>query len=73
MEQYFDGVMPDAESLKRRLLARGIASGSVIPVMPVHVGDNRRRSGRIAWTLLSSSRTGAADIERTMTDADGKR
>ncbi len=34
MEQYFEGVMPEAETL-RRLLRRGIGSGSVIPVMCV--------------------------------------
>lgn len=34
MEQYFDGVMPDAETLMR-LLRDAIASGTVIPVMCV--------------------------------------
>lgn len=32
MEQYFDGVMPDADSLKR-LLKRAIVDGAVIPVL----------------------------------------
>ncbi|MGB0596664.1 MAG: hypothetical protein ACPGLY_08245 [Rubripirellula sp.] len=32
MEQYFEGVMPDADEL-RRLLKQSIAAGAVIPVL----------------------------------------
>ncbi len=66
MEQYFDGVMPDADTL-RPLLRKGIASGLVIPVMCVSstagVGLTQLLD---LWTEIVPA---PVDIQRTVTES----
>ncbi len=68
MEQYFDGVMPDAESLAR-LLKEGTAAGGVIPVLCV---SSTAGIGLAEMLDMFEAITPApGDIPRTATDSDG--
>lgn len=68
MEQYFDGVMPDAATLLR-LLRQGIASGSVVPVMCV---SSKAGVGLPELlNVLASVAPAPADIKRTVAQDDG--
>jgi len=67
MEQYFEGVMPDAETL-RRLLRQGIASGTVIPVMCVSATSGVGLKELL--DLLADVAPAPQDIPRTVQDGD---
>jgi elongation factor G len=67
MEQYFDGVMPDAETLQR-LLRQAIASGSVIPVMCISATVGAGLTEML--DLLADVAPAPNDIERTVTDGE---
>ncbi len=67
MEQYFDGVMPDADTLLR-LLRQGIASGSIVPVLCVSAKASVGLSELL--DLLSDIAPAPADIQRTVTCGD---
>lgn len=68
MEQYFEGTMPDPESLKR-LLKQGVANGSVIPVMCVSATTGVGVTELLE--LLAAIAPAPDAIERTITDVDG--
>ncbi|MGI9474527.1 MAG: elongation factor G [Rubripirellula sp.] len=68
MEQYFDGVMPDAQTLTR-LLREGIASGLVIPVMCVSAATDV--GIELLLKMLCEISPAPADVERYVS-ADGE-
>ncbi len=68
MEQYFDGVMPDAATLKR-LLKEGIASGLVIPVLCTSATTGVGLKELLE--MLAAVAPAPADIKRIITDSEG--
>jgi elongation factor G len=67
MEQYFDGVMPDSDTLLR-LLSEGIAAGLVVPVMCVSAKSG---IGLIEFLdLVSQVAPAPSDIQRTVSEGD---
>lgn len=69
MEQYFDGVMPEAETLTR-LLKEGIAKGSVIPLLCTSATTGIGLKPLL--DMLSAVAPAPADIDRTITDPGGE-
>ena len=69
MEQYFEGVMPDTESLKR-LLHVGIAKGTVVPVLCTSATKGVGLTELLDF--LTSLAPAPEDIARTAIDSDGK-
>ncbi len=67
MEQYFEGVMPDTESLER-LLRAGIANGSIVPVLCTSASDGVGLKELL--DLLSHVAPAPEDIERSAIDED---
>ena len=68
MEQYFDGVMPDTDALKR-LLREGIAGGSVIPVMCTSATTGVGMKELLE--TLAAVAPAPTDIPRSITDDQG--
>jgi elongation factor G len=68
MEQYFDGVMPDTETLNR-LLKEGVTAGSVIPVMCISATSGVGLKELL--DTLAAIAPAPIDIQRTFTDAEG--
>ena len=68
MERYFDGEMPDAETLDR-LLKVGVASGDVIPVLCVSATEGIGLTELLE--MFGSVAPAPQDVARTATDADG--
>ncbi len=67
MEQYFDGVMPDTETLLR-LLREGVATGVVVPVMCVSAASGVGLAEFL--NLLTQIAPAPGDIQRTVTDGE---
>ncbi len=70
MEQYFEGVMPDAESLQR-LLKKAIADGSITPVLCTSATQGVGLSELL--DLLTELAPAPQDIERTAKDDEGRK
>ena len=68
MEQYFEGVMPDTESLER-LLKAGIASGSIIPVLCTSATQGVGLKELLS--MLAHVAPGPEDIKRKAMDEEG--
>lgn len=67
MEQYFEGVMPDADNL-RRLLRQGVAAGTVIPLLCVSATGGVGL--RELLDVLAEIAPAPQDIARTANDGD---
>jgi elongation factor G len=69
MEQYFDGNMPDVDSL-RRLLKEGVADGSVVPVLCVSATTGVGLKELL--DMLVAIAPAPNEIDRKLNDKEGK-